>query len=200
MPPVPAGLHLSLVLLEASHRVCAIWRVSGAADPRTPCEFPGALLLPRRGAEQDWAVDTALTALHRRGVHGPGPACVDLAVTADGITPAALRVGLCAERLRALTRDALGEDQADWAALAHRDPAAFRTAADRPYVVRRPAAALAVPGPDGLPHRAEVVDRRPEPALRAYTAAVSALAERPEPAAAGRDTAHPGATPSAGRA
>ncbi|MFE5869250.1 hypothetical protein ACFQ6V_11420 [Streptomyces roseifaciens] len=156
--------------------------MSGPADPQRPCEFPGALLLPRKGAEQDWAVETALAALDEHAI-GEGPACTDLTTAADGIRIAALRPGLCSRELQDLSRTALGESHGDWARLSREDPAAFRAAAAGTYVLRTQVATLATRGPDGRPGRSQLVHARQDKVLRAYmaglvrTAALAAKAE-----------------------
>ncbi|MGW7050521.1 hypothetical protein [Streptomyces sp. NPDC054887] len=176
MPSIHWGLHISTVRLGASHRVCAVWRVSGPADPRHPCEFPGALLLSRRGAEQDWAVETTLAALDAQPL-GDGPACATLTTTAQGIELVSLRPGLCAVELRQLSRTALGEDHDGWARLSREDPAAFHASAASPYVARRQAAVLLTREPDGRRGHRRVVHERQAEVLRDYTAALVATAE-----------------------
>ncbi|WP_175407859.1 hypothetical protein [Streptomyces sp. TRM64462] len=176
MAAIRTGLHISTVTLGTSHRVCAIWRVrdhtdappTSSTDTVSPCALPTALLLPRRGAEQDWAVETVLAALRERG-GGDGPSCATLSTSADGIRLTSLRRGLCDADLLELARTGLGEGQREWAALAARDPAAFHAAAPAPYVLRRHAAAFHVRRPDGGGH-ARLVHRRSEEVLRAFTA------------------------------
>ncbi|WP_236241608.1 hypothetical protein [Streptomyces sp. CC228A] len=180
MAPLSTGLHISTVSAGGSHRVCAIWRVHGrpAPAPDRSCAHPAALLLPRRGAEQDWAVETVLAALRERGAPD-GPACAALTTDADGIALVRLRGGLCDADLLELGRAALGAGQREWAALADSDPAAFRAAADAPYALRRQAAVVRGPQPGGGP--VHVVHRRAEEVLRAYTADLLSGAPRPRP-------------------
>ncbi|MFF9050900.1 hypothetical protein ACF09Z_07025 [Streptomyces erythrochromogenes] len=166
MAHVRTGLHISVVTLGSTHRICAIWSVRGtAADV---CEFPGALLLPRRGAEQDWAVETALAQLAGHGA-GDGPSCLDLTTTAGGIEPAGYRPGLCASDLLGLARTALGEGQREWAELARADPAAFHGTAARPYAMRRQAACLVTRDPDGPRRDVTLLHARQDRVLRDYT-------------------------------
>ncbi|MFI5861038.1 hypothetical protein [Streptomyces sp. NPDC051546] len=163
MTHVRTGLHISIVTLGSTHRICAIWSVRGTATE--VCEFPGALLLPRRGAEQDWGVETALAAYGG----GDGPACVDLTTTSGGIEPAGFRRGLCASDLLGLTRTALGEGQQEWADLARAAPAAFHGTAARPYVMCRQAACLVTRDREG-PHRdVKLLHARQDRVLRDYT-------------------------------
>ncbi|MFF8402803.1 PLP-dependent aminotransferase family protein [Streptomyces sp. NPDC014846] len=166
---MPSGLHLSVVSLGSSRRVCAIWKVSGPADPGRPCAFPDTLLLPRRGAEQDWAAEVALAALDERDL-GDGPACVDLTTTAEGVRFTALRPGLCHPDLLELSRAALGDGHREWADLSRTRPASFHATAAQPYALRRHAAAVTTHTQDG-PGRVHVLHRRSEHVLRAYTAA-----------------------------
>ncbi|WP_344124240.1 hypothetical protein [Streptomyces blastmyceticus] len=156
--------------------------MSGPVDPQRPCEFPGALLLPRRGAEQDWAVEMALAALDEHAI-GERPACTDLITTADGIRIASQRPGLCSPELQELSRTALGASHGDWDRLFREDPAAFRAAAADGYVLHKQAAVLATRGPDGRLRRSQVVHARQEKVLRDYTAGLlrtAALATKPE--------------------
>ncbi|CAL9480986.1 PLP-dependent aminotransferase family protein [Streptomyces sp. enrichment culture] len=177
MPPLPSGLHLSVVSLGSSRRVCAIWKVGGPADPGRPCVFPDALLLPRRGAEQDWAAQLALAALDERGV-GDGPACVDLTTTAGGVRFTALRPGLCHPDLMELSRAALGGGHREWTDLSRSRPASFHATAAQPYALHRHAAAVTTHTQDG-PGRLHVLHRRPEHVLRAYAAARLARSAAP---------------------
>ncbi|MEV1047757.1 hypothetical protein [Streptomyces sp. NPDC049916] len=173
MAPMSTGLHVNAVVLGASHRICAIWKVSGPAGRREGCAFPFALLLRRRGTEQDWAAETALGAL--AGRRADGPVCVDLTTTVHGIEVGALRPGLCGTDLLEASRTALGEGHREWARRADEDPSAFHAAASGSYVLRRHAAVLAGQGPRGRgggPVR--VVHEREQPVLRAYAAALLA--------------------------
>ncbi|OII62933.1 hypothetical protein BJP40_26420 [Streptomyces sp. CC53] len=180
MVPISTGLHVSTVSAGGSHRVCAIWRVHGraASPPDTSCVYPAALLLPRRGAEQDWAVETVLAALRERGAPD-GPACAALTTDADGIGLVRLSSGPCDADLLELGRAALGRGQREWAALAARDPAAFHAAADAPYVLRRQAALVRGPRPGRRP--VHMVHRRSEAVLRAFTADLLSGAPGPWP-------------------
>ncbi|MCZ4085688.1 hypothetical protein [Streptomyces antarcticus] len=168
MSHVRTGLHISVVTLGSSHRICAIWSVRGTAAAEDPCEFPGALLLPRKGAEQDWALETALAAIRAYGA-GDGPACVDLTTTADGIEPAGLRSGLCASDLLGLARTALGEGQQEWAELACEDPAAFHGTAAQPYTMRQQAACLVTRDRDSPRRNVRLLHARQDTVLRDYT-------------------------------
>ncbi|CAL9582381.1 hypothetical protein [Streptomyces sp. enrichment culture] len=175
-PPMTTGLHINAVALGDSCRICAIWRVSGPADHRRrACEFAFALLLPRRGTEQDWAAETALCALDERRF-GDGPVCVDLATTVDGIAVDALRPGLCGPDLLETSRAALGEGHQEWSELARSDPAAFRAAASEGYVLLRHAAVVTDCGPAGPGGRVPVVHVREHRVMRAYAAALLAHA------------------------
>ena len=169
MPPLSSGLHLNVVSLGSSRRVCAIWKVGGPVDPGRPCAFPDALLLPRRGAEQDWAAQVALAALDEQGL-GDGPACVDLTTTAGGVRFTALRPGLCAPDLMELSQAALGGGHREWTDLSRSRPASFHTTAAQPYALRRHAAAVTTHTQDG-PGRVHILHRRSEHVLRAYAAA-----------------------------
>ncbi|MFJ3922599.1 hypothetical protein [Streptomyces sp. NPDC090022] len=191
MSHVRTGLHISVVTLGSAHRICAIWSVRGTAAAEHPCEFPGALLLPRKGAEQDWAVETALAAAVAHGA-GDGPACVDLTTTAGGIEPAGLRTGVCASDLLDLARTALGEDQREWAELARTDPAAFRAAARRPYSMRQRAACLVTRDPAGPRRDVRLLHARQDTVLRDYTVGLLASAGTTD-ATAGDETrpSHP---------
>ncbi|MCZ7460686.1 hypothetical protein [Streptomyces sp. WMMC940] len=191
MPPFSAGLHINVVSLGLTRRICAIWRVGSPVGQR-PCEFSGALLLPRRGAEQRWAVETAVAALEEHGV-GDGPACVDLTTTATGIELGAVRGGLCRSDLLELSRAALGDGHREWADLAVDHPADFRTAAGVPYVVLRHAATVTLRSPDGPgspDRRVRLLHPRQQDVLRAYTAALLANTtsngKHPDPLSPGR--------------
>jgi hypothetical protein len=171
MPPIVTGLHINAVTLGTSFRVCAIWRVGGVAEPERRCAFPRALLLPRRGTEQDWAVDSALIAVEEQRI-GDGSLCVDLATTLDGITVTGLRPGLCGSELLELSRAALGEGHEEWAERARRDPRTFHAVAAGHYVLLRHAAAVADRDPARPGGRALIVHEREHPVLRAYIAAL----------------------------
>ncbi|MET9695316.1 hypothetical protein ABZY31_00060 [Streptomyces sp. NPDC006529] len=188
MGHVRTGLHISLVKLGSAQRICAIWSVRGSGTD--PCEFPGALLRPRRGAEQDWAVETALEAMAAHGA-GDGPACVDLTTTADGIAPAGIRPGLCASDLLGLARTALGEDQREWAELARADPAAFRGAAARPYAMCRQAARLVTRDPDGPRRETTLLHARQDRVLHDYAVGLLTSAGTPAGKSAGPSAATP---------
>ncbi|WP_306320201.1 MULTISPECIES: hypothetical protein [unclassified Streptomyces] len=177
MPSPPSGLHVNVVSLGTTRRVCAIWKVAGpAAESERRCAFPYALLLPRRGAEQDWAAELALAALDERAT-GDGPACVDLTTPAEGVRFTALRPGLCHPDLMELSRAALGGGHREWTDLSRDRPTVFHTAAARPYTLHRHAAAVTTHTEDG-PDRVHVLHRRPEHVLRAFAAARLA-AQRP---------------------
>ncbi|MCS0600540.1 PLP-dependent aminotransferase family protein [Streptomyces sp. LP11] len=169
MSPLPSGLHLSVVSLGSSRRVCAIWKVGGPVDPGRPCAFPDALLLPRRGAEQDWAAQIAFAALDEQGL-GDGPACVDLTTTAKGVRFTALRAGLCHPDLMELAHAALGDGHREWTDLSRSRPVSFHATAAQPYALRQHAAAVTTHTQDG-PGRLHVLHRRSEHVLRAYAAA-----------------------------
>lgn len=187
MPTFAAGLHLHVVSLGHTHRICAVWRVVawrdcsplGAPADDLPCAFSGALLLPRRGAEQRWAVETAVATLDE-GDAGDGPVCVDLTTTAEGIEPGAVRPGLCrSEELLELARAATGDGQREWADLARDAPAAFHARAGDPYPLQRHAAAVTLRSPDGPgspDRRVRLLHRRPQDVLRGYTTALLANA------------------------
>ncbi|WP_051807523.1 hypothetical protein [Streptomyces sp. NRRL F-2664] len=175
MAHVRTGLHISIVTLGSAQRVCAIWSVRGTAAEEHACEFPGALLLPRKGAEQDWAVETALAAVLEQ-CPADGPVCVNLTTTAGGIEAEGLRTGLCASDLLNLARTALGEDQREWAELARADPAAFHATAAQPYTLRQQAACLITRGPNG-PHKdVTLLHARQDTVLRDYTVGLLASA------------------------
>ncbi|MFH8702402.1 hypothetical protein [Streptomyces rubrogriseus] len=174
-PPLITGLHINAVALGDSCRICAIWRVSRPADPRPACEPVVALLLPRRGTEQDWAAETALRALGEQRL-GDGPVCVDLATTVDGIAVDTLRPGLCEPGLLEASRAALGEGHQEWAELARGNPSAFHAAASDGYVLLRHAAVVTECDPAGPGGRVPVVHAREHRVLRAYGAALLAHA------------------------
>ncbi|MFB6548561.1 hypothetical protein [Streptomyces sp. NPDC056405] len=149
--------------------------MSGPADRQRPCDFAFALLLPRRGTEQDWAAETALGALEERWC-GDGPVCVDLTTTVDGIAVDALRPGLCGADLLEVSRAALGAGHQEWAELADHDPSAFHSTASDGYLLLRHAAVVddcAATGPGG---RVRIVHAREHRVLRAYVAALLANA------------------------
>ncbi|GAA3181897.1 MULTISPECIES: hypothetical protein [Streptomyces] len=175
MSPRHAGIHLSVVSLGSAHRVCAIWRVSGPAGPRHPCDFPVALLLPRAGAEQDWAVETTLEGLEGHG-SGDGPACVDLATSADGIRFLALRPGLCAPDLLDLSHAALGQGHREWARLAADAPGAFRPRALEAYAPRWYATSVLTGSGGAHRTRVNLLHSLPHQALYAYAAGLLANA------------------------
>ncbi|PCG86026.1 hypothetical protein CIB93_11010 [Streptomyces sp. WZ.A104] len=175
MPSMSTGLHVNAVVLGSSRRICAIWKVSGPADRRRACEFTFALLLRRRGPEQDWAAETALGALEEG--FDDGPVCVDLTTTVHGIEVDALRPGLCGADLLEASRAALGEGHQEWAKLAHEDPQAFRAGASGSYVLLRHAAVMAGVGTGrGERPPVHVVHEREHRVLRAYAAALAAKA------------------------
>ncbi|MCM2578517.1 hypothetical protein [Streptomyces meridianus] len=199
MSPSGTGLHVTTVSLGRAHHICAVWRVRRPmGPPDVSCAFPSALLLPRRGAEQEWAVECALTALCTSGP-ASGPACVDLDTGTDGIKVSSVRAGLCTPELRELARTSTGEGQEGWAALAAEQPGAFRARAGSDYRMARHAAVVSVasppldafqggeptglagsvpshhrtvpvPGcpPDGRRHRLHLVHERQETVLRDY--------------------------------
>ncbi|MFD4024070.1 hypothetical protein ACFWRV_11200 [Streptomyces sp. NPDC058576] len=175
MPSMNTGLHINAVALENSRRICAIWRVSVPADQQQACKFAFALLLPRRGTEQDWAAETALRAVEDQRFRD-GPVCVDLTTTVDGIAVDALRPGLCGSDLLEMSRAALGEGQQEWAELAHEDPSAFHAAASDSYVMLRHAAVVTERDPMGPGVPIHIVHEREPRVLQAYVAALLANA------------------------
>ncbi|MFD7093329.1 hypothetical protein [Streptomyces xanthophaeus] len=175
MTSMTTGLHINAVALGNSRRICAIWRVSGPPGQQQPCTFALALLLPRRGTEQDWAAETALGAVEEQRFRD-GPVCVDLTTTVDGIVVDALRPGLCGSDLLETSRTALGKGQHDWAELALEDPSAFHAAASERYVMRRHAAVVTVGAPMGSGCPVHIVHEREPRVLKAYVAALLAIA------------------------
>ncbi|WP_318199479.1 hypothetical protein [Streptomyces sp. SCL15-4] len=174
MPATRPGLHVNALVLGRTRRICAIWRVGGPAGASHPCAFHAAYLLPRRGPEQDWAVDTVLGALDERHACDDGPLCADLATTRNGMAVTALRPGLCAPFLLELSRTALGLGQREWAELAGGSPRAFHATASGDYRMYRYAAAVALPVRAGGCRVRQVVDEWEQPVLRAYAAALLA--------------------------
>ncbi|WP_328318229.1 hypothetical protein [Streptomyces sp. NBC_00388] len=175
MPYMDTGLHINTVTLGNSRRICAIWRVSVPVGRQPACKFAFALLLPRRGPEQDWAAEIALGAVEEQRLRD-GPVCVDLTTTVDGISVEALRPGLCGSDLLEISRAALGEGQQEWAGLAHRDAPAFHALASDSYVMLRHAAVVTVGGPAGPGGSTHIVHEREHRVLRAYMAALLANA------------------------
>jgi len=171
MSSMNTWLHINAVALGNSRRICAIWKVSDPAGQGQACEFGFALLLPRNGAEQDWAAETALGALKEQRL-GNGPVCVDLTTTVDGIAVGALRPGLCGADLLEVSREALGEGHQEWAELAHGDPSAFHSVASDGYVLLRHAAIVAGRDPTGPGGRVRIVHVREHRVLGAYVAAL----------------------------
>ncbi|MCH0566151.1 hypothetical protein [Streptomyces sp. MUM 2J] len=142
------GFKVHSVSLDGVHYICDIWEMRQSGSPQADGRPRGAMLLARRGVRQDRLVDLTLSGLDAAGLRN-GPACTEFEHTAHGPVQGAPNAGICATDEPLLTREAIGEGQADWTVFAYLAPEWFRLRASRPYRRLRHAAwvSLATPAP-----------------------------------------------------
>jgi hypothetical protein len=123
---------VNTVSRDGHHRVCEIWQTSRLQINGLQDLGDGAVLISRRGEEQEQLAEYAGLVLDALGVRH-GPAHVEMKLTNSGPKLVELGARIAGGDMPAYAQLSIGESQLDWTAHAYLDPEHFHAHADKPY-------------------------------------------------------------------